>query len=879
MSLWEMSLSGAVLIPVIVLLRALLINKLPKRTFVILWGIALARLLLPIAVPSALSAYNVPINAPAWERDMDISAAVSIPIAQAFASVRLGEAADFAGTEPFSMKNYDTGVTFLTREDMSEAGTESHEVDIPAAGGGTGIWTLLWGVGVAFCGMYFAVAYVRCRLKFRESLPVFDSFVDEWLRARRLRRKIEVRQSDRVTTPLTYGIFSPVILLPKETEWENKQALSCILLHEYVHICRWDAARKLIATAALCIHWFNPTVWALYILFNRDIELACDECVVHQCGEDMRSFYARMLVCMEERRSGLMPLCNNFSRTAIEGRIKAIMKTKKTSIGALIMAGVLIMGVTAVFATSAKGKEETPAAIAGTEFSEEELEKLLALQLAGYEDMTIAEYQEKVWAATDFAEYMELLERFSRDKVLYEMRDTDETAAFFFYIVEPLTAPRRRTWDYSGSVQYEAPWGDSALLEYTLTLRIRRPEALTVREYADARSGFADGIENFWQSLSAETFLQEDALWDAARAGMDALTRQWESEALELSVDYAVLPLENPARTDMAAWDEEERALWQQALAEREAQWEELLAPYLPFGLTYRYDAETDNYRLYYGGREVRGLCDEHEGLWISEHAGISTYEEGAFELYAVYDEAGRLTGLRAATAEEERAWTDIRSANTAALREMEERRNAYATEEDYRSLLALRTANHQQLSVAEFNDMLLAWANENYERMERISEDTGTQGYQASLSDEERAFLELTVRLSGEENGKRVQSSYTGKAEDDPVFAEQLPEKLITDENRTPAWCDLYYRFSWHITDKNIVTVGERDACVGGMIDAVRGFWEETDVEELLAMTEADVTARLRAIAVEYSNGHVAIAVDEDGVGYECMDERGLQW
>ena len=108
-----------------------------------------------------------------------------------------------------------------------------------------------------------------------------------------------------------------------------KKQLQYVLSHEYVHIYRYDTVTKLIATLALCIHWFNPFVWVMYILFNRDIELACDESVIRQFGEKSKSAYSLMLINMEATKSGLLPFCNSFSKNAIEERITAIMKTKK----------------------------------------------------------------------------------------------------------------------------------------------------------------------------------------------------------------------------------------------------------------------------------------------------------------------------------------------------------------------------------------------------------------------------------------------------------------------------------------------------------------------------------------------------------------------
>ncbi len=141
-----------------------------------------------------------------------------------------------------------------------------------------------------------------------------------------MKRPILVRQSDRISAPLTYGIFRPVILMPKKMDWKNEKQLQYVLSHEYVHNYRYDTVTKLIATLALCIHWFNPFVWVMYILFNRDIELACDESVIRQFGEKSKSAYSLMLINMEATKSGLLPFCNNFSKNAIEERITAVMK-------------------------------------------------------------------------------------------------------------------------------------------------------------------------------------------------------------------------------------------------------------------------------------------------------------------------------------------------------------------------------------------------------------------------------------------------------------------------------------------------------------------------------------------------------------------------
>ena len=204
-----------------------------------------------------------------------------------------------------------------------------------------------------------------------------------------------------------------------------------------------------------------------------------------------------------------------------------------------------------------------------------------------------------------------------------------------------------------------------------------------------------------------------------------------------------------------------------------------------------------------------------------------------------------------------------------------ETRRVDYGTEEDYTSLLALMTSDYASKTVSEFNMELLEWANENFDRLERISADVDWNDNHVNLSDEEQFFVRVTVYLSGTENGRFVQSNYTGNPEKDPVYNECLPQKLFTDENRRPAWCDLFYQFSYHIMDRDMITIGERDRCIDGMIRAIHDFWSETPLDELVLMTKDEVVARLVSMAEEFSTDGIIISIDTNRVHFENMDER----
>ena len=317
MSLLQMSFAGAVMILAIIVIRALAITFLPKKTFLALWGIAVMRLLLPFSLPSVFSVYSlignhIPMTAPA-------------KVQQAF-EVLPPEISGQMATMPGGISNTASPIS---------------------------VWTIIWGIGALVCALVFAIAYWKCRQEFQTSLPVDNDFIKGWLSSHQLKREISIRQSSRFSVPLTYGVLRPVILTPTSTDWENTKALQYVFAHEYVHIRRFDSITKLVLITGLCVHWFNPLVWAMYVLANRDIELSCDEAVVRLFGENTKAAYARSLISMEETRSGLTPLCNNFNKNAIEERITAIMKMKKTSVFSLVLALFLVFGVTTAFATSA----------------------------------------------------------------------------------------------------------------------------------------------------------------------------------------------------------------------------------------------------------------------------------------------------------------------------------------------------------------------------------------------------------------------------------------------------------------------------------------------------------------------------------------------
>lgn len=330
LSLLEISLSATIFILAVIFFRSLLIHKLPKMTFMFLWGVALVQLLVPFSVHSQFSIFTA-VN---YLRRM-FSVQEVIPLTESSPYLNGGTVIMPLITDNLTIPT----VPLQTTSQISSI-------------------VLAWLIGFTLCALYFIIPHLRCRSNYKMSLPIKSDFISKWQKSKPLWRKVQIRQSDEISTPLTYGIFQPVILLPKNLDYTDENQLELILTHEFTHIKRFDTLKKWLLAASVCVHWFNPFVWIMYILANRDIELSCDESVIWTFGESMKPTYAMALVRLEEKKSGLSPIISNFSKNPTEERIISIMKTKKTSITTMLLAIAITAGIVTVFATSALDKSE-----------------------------------------------------------------------------------------------------------------------------------------------------------------------------------------------------------------------------------------------------------------------------------------------------------------------------------------------------------------------------------------------------------------------------------------------------------------------------------------------------------------------------------------
>ncbi len=320
------SLSAAVMILAVLALRLRFQRKTPQRVFCLLWDIVLCRLLILAEIPSPVSIYRLLAQWPA-------------PAGHTGTAVRMAVTADHG----------------LVQRTLLQ-GTAAYAAPSPALPWGS-LLAAAWMAGALVCAGWILGGHLRSRRVYAASLPARDPFVLDWLAQHGPRRPVQARCSDQIPAPLTYGILYPVVLLPSGMDFTDRERLSCVLAHEVTHIRRFDALRKALLAAALCLHWYNPLVWAMHQLACRDMELACDEAVIRS-GADRRS-YALALLSMEEER-GRQPLSgSHFSANALQERIEAIMKHKHISLTALLAVLTVMSIATTVFAASAPEAPES----------------------------------------------------------------------------------------------------------------------------------------------------------------------------------------------------------------------------------------------------------------------------------------------------------------------------------------------------------------------------------------------------------------------------------------------------------------------------------------------------------------------------------------
>lgn len=320
LKLLNMSITASYLVLAICVLR-LIWRKAPKWFFCFLWCLVGLRLVCPVSLQSPWSL--IPDAEPVaveWleEQDMvaegqvseeDISNAVAVSQEVAAGELLFPEALH---TSPSDEVVENPGAN-------SSQNTDKSSVYM--------LVTVLWLLGMVVLLSYTVVTYLRLKLRMQDAVHLQDN----------------IYQSEKVESPFVLGIVAPHIYLPFKIDDESR---SYVIAHEQAHIKRGDHFSKPIVFLLLTIYWFNPFIWLAYMLFCRDIELACDEHVMKDMDIARRKSYSTALLNLSISRRSIAACPLAFGEVGIATRIRnALNYTKPTKwiVGICVVLGVIVV--------------------------------------------------------------------------------------------------------------------------------------------------------------------------------------------------------------------------------------------------------------------------------------------------------------------------------------------------------------------------------------------------------------------------------------------------------------------------------------------------------------------------------------------------------
>lgn len=300
LNLLNRSIAAGWLILAVLILR-LLLKKAPKWLPCILWGIAAVRLICPFSFESA------------------------------FSLIPSGETLSRTTVMYAQRPEITSGVSALNRT-LNPVIQDAFAPSPGASVNPLQVWMffggILWVIGLTVLLLYALASFWRLHIRLRESVPLEEN----------------VRLCDGVESPFILGIVRPRIYLPSDLK---KEEMKYVLAHERAHLKRRDHWWKLLGYLVAAVYWFHPLVWAAYILFCRDMELACDEKVIKGMDMEEKKAYSHALVTCSVSKRRVMVCPVAFGEIGVKERVKAVLHYRKPAFW-LILAAMLVCAVVAV---------------------------------------------------------------------------------------------------------------------------------------------------------------------------------------------------------------------------------------------------------------------------------------------------------------------------------------------------------------------------------------------------------------------------------------------------------------------------------------------------------------------------------------------------
>lgn len=308
LKLVNLSISASWLILTALVLRFVL-KKAPKWVMPLLWGVVALRLVCPFSIESALSL---------------------IPSAETIPSEIMTET-----REPVLYEQ--ATLDIVTNPTLPSAAEVPVGVSRQQAQVDFNIYSVLWLAGMAALLVHALVSAGKLKRKLATAILLRDN----------------IYESEFVDSPFVFGVVKPNIYLPMHMD---EGTAAHVIAHEHAHLARRDHWWKVLGYLVLALHWFNPLVWVAYILFCRDIELACDEKVVKGLDGAARADYSQALLsCAAPRRAvAACPLA--FGEGNIKTRVKSALHYKKPAFWVAAAAVLAVVIVAVCFLTNPKSE-------------------------------------------------------------------------------------------------------------------------------------------------------------------------------------------------------------------------------------------------------------------------------------------------------------------------------------------------------------------------------------------------------------------------------------------------------------------------------------------------------------------------------------------
>lgn len=321
------SIKGSILIILIFGLQRLFRKDFTAKWVYILWSLVIIRLLIPVSpIVNVLSIYNLGII-----KRLKFS----------INGVLLGRLGSVS--EDFNI----IGNTVLTGKFIEHA-FSFNWIDF---------FSIVWITGVIALLLVFIYIIVKIHILFRNSYKYNDktivSIMENCLKKINLRKKPDLYISSELSSPMTYGVISPKIVIPEAALLNlDSQKLEHIFLHELIHIKRYDVLFNTLGMLVCVIHWFNPLVWICFIRSKKDCELACDEGVLKYLTRKEYTQYGLTLIQMIEfvSQHGSQNLILSktliHDRSEANARILQISKFKRKKKSIIILSTLIVAFIT-----------------------------------------------------------------------------------------------------------------------------------------------------------------------------------------------------------------------------------------------------------------------------------------------------------------------------------------------------------------------------------------------------------------------------------------------------------------------------------------------------------------------------------------------------